>query len=175
MSNVSGKLIKGLAVAALLTGGVFAGSADAADDPAYITVGAGLYDFNGRDDEGGEFRLEYRSDYELGPLKPFAALAGTTTGSTFIGVGLLMDIHMGDHFVLTPSLAPHYYNAGSDTDKDLGHEIEFRSQLEFAYQFDDNSRLGLSVSHYSNAGLGTNNPGSETLMLNFSIPITGGN
>jgi len=43
--------------------------------------------------------------------------------------------------------------------------------LEFAFRFDDRSRLGLSISHYSNAGLGDSNPGTESLMANYSIPL----
>jgi len=46
-----------------------------------------------------------------------------------------------------------------------------RSQLEVAYRFDGRSRLGLSISHYSNAGLGDDNPGTESLMVNYSVPL----
>ena len=143
----------------------------AADDPAFLTIAAGAWDFNKQDDEGAEFRLEYRSDHKLWELKPFGVVAGTSTGSFFVGAGVLMDIYFGRRFVVTPSFAPHYYSQGS-SDKDLGYELEFRSQLEFAYRFDDRSRLGLSVSHYSNASIGDKNPGEESLMLNYSIPIS---
>ena len=34
---------------------------------------------------------------------------------------------------------------------DLGYGLEFRSQLEIAYRFDNRSRLGVAVSHMSNA------------------------
>lgn len=159
-----------IAAIALIAAAVTAGPARADGDPDFITFGAGWYDFNKRDDAGGEFRLEYRSDEEFYYLKPFAAVAGTSTGSFFVGVGVLMDIYFGRRFVVTPSFAPHFYEQGG-ADKDLGHELEFRSQLEFAYRFDDRSRLGLSISHYSNASIGDKNPGTETLMLNYSVPI----
>ncbi len=148
-----------------------AGSAKAEGDPDYITFGAGWYDFNKQDDSAGEFRLEYRSDEEFYFLKPFAAVAGTSSGSFFVGVGVLMDVYFGRRWVVTPSFAPHFYEQG-DSDKDLGHELEFRSQLEVAYRFDDRSRLGLSISHYSNASIGDKNPGTETLMLNYSLPVS---
>ena len=45
------------------------------------------------------------------------------------------------------------------------------SQFEIAYRFDDRSRLGVAISHYSNAGLGDTNPGTATLSLYFSIPF----
>ena len=33
-----------------------------ADDPDFLSVGIGWFDFNREKDVGGEFRLEYRSD-----------------------------------------------------------------------------------------------------------------
>ncbi len=49
--------------------------------------------------------------------------------------------------------------------------MEFRSQIEFAYRFDDRSRLGVAVSHMSNASLGESNPGTESAMLYYSLPF----
>jgi lipid A 3-O-deacylase len=171
LKNVLGKLGIGLSVV-MLASGIVTSSAAVADDPAFITGGIGYYDINRQTDDSAEFRLEYRSDKKIWEVKPFAALAATSNGSIFVGAGVLMDVYFGNRFVLTPSFAPHYYHEGSSSKKDLGHEIEFRSQLELAYRFDDRSRLGLSISHYSNASLSNKNPGSETLMLNYSVPTS---
>jgi len=141
-----------------------------AEEPDFLTVSAGWFDFNRKKDEGAEFRLEYRSDYKFLYLKPFATLSGTSTGMTFVGAGVLMDIYLGRRLVVTPSFAPTWWQGKTD-DLDLGHAVEFRSQLEIAYRFDDRSRLGLSVSHYSNASLGDTNPGTESAMINYSIPF----
>jgi hypothetical protein len=43
--------------------------------------------------------------------------------------------------------------------------------LELAYRFDNRSRLGLAVSHYSNASIGDTNPGTETATVYYSIPL----
>jgi lipid A 3-O-deacylase len=142
------------------------------DDPDFLSVGAGWYDFNRQKDQGAELRLEYRSDYKLWVFKPFAALAYTSTEQGFVGAGILMDVYFGNRWVVTPSFAPHYY-WGGNSDLDLGYELEFRSQLEAAYRFDNRSRLGLAISHYSNASLGDTNPGTETLTLYYSIPTYG--
>lgn len=142
------------------------------DDPAFISLGAGYFDFNRKKDEGGSIRLEYRSDYKLWVFKPFAAIDYATTGHGFVGAGILMDIYFGNRFVLTPSFAPHFY-WGGDRKLDLDYPIEFRSQLEAAYRFDDRSRLGLAISHYSNASLGDTNPGTEVLTLYYSVPLQG--
>ncbi len=162
-------------VAALLF--VFAGSPAQAeepmsDDPDFVSLGAGYFDFNRQKDEGAEFRLEYRSDYKLWVFKPFAAVGYASTDHGFVGAGILMDVYFGRRFVLTPSFAPHIY-WGGDSKLDLGHSVEFRSQLEGAYRFDDRSRLGLAISHYSNAGLGDTNPGTETVSVYYSIPLQG--
>jgi len=141
-----------------------------ADDPSFIAVGAGAYDWNRQKEEGAEFRLEYRSGDKYWELKPMLALAGTSTGQGFIGAGVLMDIYFGRRFVVTPSFAPHLYFGGND-DLDLDYPLEFRSQLEAAYRFDDRSRIGIPVSHYSNASLGDTNPGTESAMLYYAVPI----
>lgn len=161
------------AVAAVVAGWGWLGNptiVQAADDPAFLSFGAGYFDFNRQKDEGAEFRLEYRSSYKLWQLKPFVAVAGATSGHGFVGAGLLMDIYFGRRFVVTPSFAPHFYVGGNDK-LDLDYPLEFRSQVEFAYRFDDRSRLGLAVSHYSNAGLGDTNPGTETVTLYYSVPF----
>ena len=142
-----------------------------ADDPDFLSFAVGQYDFNQRDDEATELRLEYRSDEKvLWIFKPFAAFTATTDATLFLHAGLLVDVFLGRRIVLTWSEAPGYYHRG-DSGKDLGHPLEFRSQIELAYRFDDRSRLGVSVSHVSNAGFGDNNPGAESIMVHYSIPV----
>ena len=155
---------------AALTGGVAAPAL--AEDPAFVSVGAGTYDWNRKKDEGIEVRAEYRHDKKiLGPLKPFVAVAASnSSSSTFVGVGVLMDIYFGNRFVVTPSFAPHYYHGGN-AKLDLDYALEFRSQLELAYRFDDRSRIGVAVSHYSNASLGKTNPGTESALVYYSHPV----
>jgi lipid A 3-O-deacylase len=158
-----------LAVATIVAGLLITPSAKA-DDPDFLTVSAGWFDLNRQKDQGAEFRLEYRSDYKLWNFKPFATLSAVSNGMTFLGAGILMDVYLGRRWVVTPSFAPTWWR-GKTSDLDLGHAIEFRSQLEVAYRFDDRSRLGLSFSHSSNAGIGDSNPGTESLMLNYSVPF----
>jgi len=141
-----------------------------ADDPAFVSFGAGAYDWNRQKEEGAEFRIEYRSDSKFWHVKPFFALSATSTGHGFIGAGILLDVYLGNRLVLTPSFAPHLY-VGGNKKLDLDYPLEFRSQLEIAYRFDDRSRLGVAVSHYSNASLGDTNPGTESAMVYYSMPI----
>ena len=117
--------------------------------------------------------MEYRHDEKIFDLvKPFVAAAVSKNDSTqvFLGAGILMDIYLGNRFVVTPSFAPHFHSGGN-TKLDLDYALQFRSQVEAAYRFDDRSRLGLAVSHYSNASLGKTNPGTESAILYYSIPV----
>ncbi len=141
-----------------------------ADDPAFLTFGVGAFDFNRQKDQGVEFRLDYRSDYKLGPFKPFVTAAGVSNGMSFFGAGVLVDVYFGRRFVVTPSFAPTWWR-GKTSGLDLGHSLEFRSQIDFAYRFDDRARLGFAISHSSNASLGDTNPGTETLLVNYSYPL----
>ena len=58
-----------------------------------------------------------------------------------------------------------YYNEGSG--KDLGHALEFKSELQLSLSLPKDSQLGLSYNHLSNASLGNKNPGANSYMFNF--------
>ena len=141
------------------------------NDPAFLAYGVGSFDWNRDKDSGAEFRLEYRSDAKhLGMFKPVFTAAATNTGNYFVGAGYAMDLYFGPRIVVTPSFVPHFYSGGNDK-LDLDYWLEFRSQIEVAYRFNDRSRLGLAVSHYSNASLGDTNPGTESAILYYAMPI----
>ena len=140
--------------------------------PSFVAVGAGFFDFNRKKDDGLELRIEYRSGQKFGDtiFKPFGAIGYSPNDHTFFGGGLLVDMFFGRRYVLTPSFGPHIYSGGNSK-LDLGHKLQFRSQLEFSYRLDDRARLGVAVSHYSNAGLGSKNPGTESLIVYYNHPL----
>jgi hypothetical protein len=140
------------------------------DDPSFLSFAAGAFDFL-HDQTAGEFRAEYRSSERLlGVVKPFVGLMGTTDGAFYGYGGFLADIYFGDRWVLTPNAALGYFDRGDG--KNLGSHLEFRTGAEFAYRFADRSRLGVSFHHISNAGITQRNPGTETLAVVYSLPIT---
>ena len=51
--------------------------------------------------------------------------------------------------------------------KDLGHLIEFKSELQISLDLSKTSELGFSYNHISNASLGDKNPGANSYMFNF--------
>ena len=145
-------------------------AAQEADDPDFLAVGLGYFDIND-DDGAAEFRLEYRSDKKLLFVKPFTGVMVTTDSAFYGYVGVLLDLYLGRRVVLTPSFAAGYFTNGNG--KELGSDVEFRSQIEIGYRFDDRSRLGLAISHMSNASIGDTNPGTESAMVYYSLPLDG--
>lgn len=139
------------------------------ETPAVISGGVGWYDFNLSDDEAVDFRLEYRHGEDFLFLKPWGGVEVTTDGSVWGGVGVLLDVTFFDNVVLTGSFAPGLWSEGDG--KDLGHVVEFRSQVELGYQFENQSRLSVAFSHISNAELDDTNPGTEVLNLYYHVPL----
>lgn len=159
-----------LAFAAVMVSALAAAVPARAEDPAFITVGAGAAGVIADRDKAGIFHFEYRSDLELWKIRPFVGVAATTDSSVYGYFGLGLDIFLGKRWVLTPNTAVGLYEEGDG--QDLGHVVEFRSGLELAYRFDNRARLGLALHHLSNASIGDENPGTETLILTYSLPLT---
>ena len=141
-----------------------------AGEPDLLTFGVGIYDMFD-DQTTAEFRVEYvfSEENKLLWFTPFVGLTGTAEGGTYGYAGIGIDIFFGKRFVVSPNFAAGVYGNGDG--KDLGHAIEFRSGANFAYRFNDYSRMGFAFHHISNAGLDERNPGEETLMLTYSIPL----
>lgn len=156
-------------VIAVFAVAAFVRPAVANDEPAFISLGAGATGVIADRVQGAAFNIEYRSDIDLWKIRPFVGGFATSDASLYGYFGFLMDIYFGRRWVLTPNTAVGAYTDGDG--QDLGHVIEFRSGFELAYRFDDRSRLGVAVHHLSNASIGDENPGTETALLYYSVPL----
>lgn len=156
--------------AALLGLALAVGTASAqAADSDLLTIGGGAYNVLHKSKEA-QLRTEYRFGYRfLSIIRPILGALVTNKGSAYGYGGFRLDAEIGRHFVITPELAVGYWNRGGG--KDLGGHIEFKSGGEFAYRFDDQSRLGFLFDHISNAGIYKKNPGVESAMVMYSIPL----
>lgn len=148
-----------------------------AASPDYFTVGLGAYDFHREKHRCVQIDLEYnfylkcfKSPFRFLEFRPLVGVMATVKGSGYLYVGINLDLLFFDHLLISPGLAGGYYWQGSG--KDLGYPVEFRSGVEFAWQFSDARRLGLHFYHLSNASLGRRNPGEESLILFYDIPIS---
>lgn len=121
-------------------------------------------------DKATEGGLEYRfRPFELWTLEltPMVGFSATDEGNYWGYGGLRYDLELGSKWVMTPHFSISLYEQGDG--KDLGGVVEFRSGLDIAYRFEGGSRLGLSFYHLSNARIYELNPGSESLVLVYSL------
>lgn len=142
--------------------------ANAEDDPDFLTIGIGGFDVN--DDESTfQGRIEYRSDRRFLLFKPMAGFMATGEGSLFGYGGVLIDLYFGRRWAVTPSFAVGAYEEGGG--KDLGGTLEFRSAIELGYRLDDRARIAIAFDHISNASLYDANPGTESVVVIYAIPL----
>ena len=100
----------------------------------------------------------------LGNISPITGGFITENSAAYVYTGFEWNVEMGE-LIFTPSFAPGLYHKGDG--KDLGHILEFKSEVQLSYALSKGSRIGLSYNHVSNASLGDKNPGANSYMFNF--------
>jgi lipid A 3-O-deacylase len=143
-------------------------------DPPRIAMGGGVFDVipNAGKPGSGATGLalgEYRFGDVLWIISPFVGTFGTAKGAFYGYGGFGFDINFFERFIATPSAAVGYFEHG--TGINLGAHTEFREGAEFAYRFDNLSRLGIGMYHMSNAGIGKQNPGVELVTVILTMPF----
>ena len=103
-------------------------------------------------------------DTFLGNLSPITGFLFTADNAGYLYTGVQAQYKLGA-LNLTPSFTPGLYHEGDG--KDLGHLIEFKSELQISLDLSKTSELGFSYNHISNASLGDKNPGANSYMFNF--------
>jgi lipid A 3-O-deacylase len=147
--------------------------------PDYLSVATGVFNILKEKNRTVEFDLEYKvhlkwlkSPNRYLEFRPLLGVMATVRGSIYIYAGLNFDLLFCDHILFAPGFAAGYYAKGNG--KDLGFPLEFRSGVELAWQFSDCRRLGLHFYHLSNASIGHKNPGEESLVIYYDIPLIKG-
>ncbi len=130
---------------------------------------AGNFDFS--DDKQKAILLGFQHQNEnlyrdtfLGNVSPITGGFVTENSAAYIYTGIEWNVDMGS-LIFTPSFAPGLYHEGDG--KDLGHVLEFKSELQLSYATSDSTSFGLSYNHVSNASLGDKNPGANSYMFNL--------
>tara|TARA_Y100001954_G_scaffold233642_1_gene287386 strand:+ start:696 stop:1202 length:507 start_codon:yes stop_codon:yes gene_type:complete len=100
----------------------------------------------------------------LGNISPITGGFITNNSAAYIYTGIEWNVDLGG-MIFTPSFAPGLYHEGNG--KDLGHVLEFKSEVQLSYKTSEKSSLGVSYNHVSNASLGDKNPGANSYMFNF--------
>ena len=88
----------------------------------------------------------------------------TQDTATYIYTGVETNYSIGK-LNITPSFTPGLYSKGDG--KDLGHPLEFKSEVQMSIDLSEGTNLGMSYNHVSNASLGDKNPGANSYMFNF--------
>ena len=141
------------------------------NDENMWSISLGQFDVNDTVDSS-EIRFEYlyannflKNNYDL---KPFLGVMRNGDNGKYIYSGLRKNIGISEKWFFTPSFALGYYDRGDS--KDLGYNLEFRSQIEFSYKL-KSSRIGFNLNHISNASIGDTNPGTESATISLIIPF----
>jgi hypothetical protein len=103
-------------------------------------------------------------DTFLGNVSPITGGFLTENSAAYVYTGVEWNVDIGE-LMFTPSFAPGLYHEGDG--KDLGHALEFKSEVQLSYSSSDNTNFGVSYNHVSNASLGDKNPGANSYMFNF--------
>lgn len=142
--------------------------------PQEVIVGLGATDYPDRGNDSEIVSLEYihspffKSDNFSAA---FAANGSITSDSDwYIGAGLAMRWSWHSGWFADGSLLAGYYKVGIPGN-DLGNDLEFRSLLAVGYELDSGSRLSLAITHKSNASISDVNPGVDTLLLRYHLPL----
>ena len=175
-----------LLVSALLLATVsIARAAEPIDQPALVSFGISYMNFDKTEArrQTPDFRLEYRWGLSMLPLisdyfkkwdpyiqfHPFVGGEATALAQGYAVGGWAMDWYATKHVVFTWSEGAGLYENGHAVR--LGSFVEFRSQAELGWRFDNNVRLTGEISHISNAKITRFNPGAEIAGVYLHIPF----
>ena len=101
----------------------------------------------------------------LGNASPITGGFITENSAAYLYTGVEWNYKMGKKLKFTPSFAPGLYYEGDG--KDLGHVLEFKTEVQASYSISESTSLGVSYNHISNASLGDKNPGANSYMINL--------
>ena len=131
---------------------------------------SGMFDFSDDGKRANLFGLEYvnfssSKDIFLGNVQPVTGAMITADDAIYVYTGYQLN-QKSNSTTIAPSFAIGLYDEGDG--KDLGHTIEFKTQIQILFDISSSSEIGISYNHISNASLGDKNPGANSYMLNFT-------
>ncbi len=134
-----------------------------------FNVYTGMFDFSDDGKRSTLFGIQHQNenlnrDTFLGNLSPVTGALITSDNASYFYTGVQAQYKIGA-LNITPSFTPGLYHEGDG--KDLGHMLEFKSEVQLSLDLSQSSELGFSYNHMSNASLGDKNPGANSYMFNF--------
>ena len=134
-----------------------------------LNMYSGMFDFSDEKQRAVLVGFQHQNeelyrDTFIGTLSPITGAFVTENSALYAYTGVEWNFDLGP-INFTPSFAPGLYGEGNG--KDLGHILEFKSEVQASWNLSKNSELGMSYNHLSNASLGDKNPGANSYMFNF--------
>ena len=134
-----------------------------------INFYSGMFDFSDNGKKSAIIGIQHQNENLtrksfLGTLSPITGAMITADNAVYFYTGIQAQYKIGK-INLTPSFTPGIYEKGNG--KDLGHVVEFKSEVQLSLNLFENSQFGMSYNHISNASLGEKNPGANSYMFNF--------
>ena len=169
---MNNRIIKTLIIFLILIGFTKNISADETkpSDSHQFNFFSGVFDINEKKKKSSElFGIQHSNedlfrDTFLGKLSPITGFMMTADSATYFYTGVQAEYKIGK-LNLIPSFTPGLYSMGDG--KDLGHALEFKSEVQLSLDLPKDSQFGFSYNHLSNASLGDKNPGANSYMFNF--------
>lgn len=129
----------------------------------------GMFDFSDHGQKAMLFGIQHQNEdlqrkTFLGNLSPITGGFFTENSAVYLYSGVEWNFDLGK-INFTPSFAPGLYGEGDG--KDLGHILEFKTEVQASLDISKNSSFGVSYNHISNASLGDKNPGANNYTFNF--------
>ena len=148
---------------------VFAEELEIKNQYTEFNVYTGMFDFSDDGKKSTLIGFQHQNTYLnrdtfLGNLSPITGFMFTADSAAYLYTGVQAQYSLGALNII-PSFTPGLYNKGDG--KDLGHLLEFKSEVQISLNLFQNTQLGLSYNHLSNASLGDKNPGANSYMFNF--------
>ena len=134
-----------------------------------INFYSGMFDFSDDGQRALLFGLQHQNENliresVLGEISPVTGFFLTENQAAYLYTGIQAHYKLGD-LDFTPSFTPGLYHEGDG--KDLGHVIEFKTEVQFSINTSADTKFGFSYNHVSNASLGSKNPGANSYIFNF--------
>ena len=153
----------------LLTSSIVADELKLNDKNTELNVYTGMFDFSDAGKKSTLIGFQHQNENLnrntfLGNLSPVTGAMITADNASYFYTGVQANYKIGA-LNFSPSFAPGYYNEGDG--KDLGHALEFKSEVQLSLELPKETQFGFSYNHLSNASLGTKNPGANSYMFNF--------
>ena len=129
----------------------------------------GMFDFSDNGKKSQILGIQHLNDNLfrdslIGTIRPVTGFMLTADSASYLYTGIQAEYNIGN-LNLTPSFTPGLYHEGDG--KDLGHLVEFKSELQLSLDLSPSTEFGFSYNHISNASLGEKNPGANSYMFNF--------